>query len=108
MTDGETTRRPDDWVRLTFFAGLSIVLTIVVLFVLRRIFPAFHYPLTLLTPYGASIIACGVLGLVLGAWRKGAAGAANLAASLICFAAPAATLYAMIAVACRSITLQCI
>ncbi len=108
MTDAPATRKPDDWVRLTFFAGLGVVLTIVVLMVLRRIFPAFHYPLTLIAPYGASVIACGVLGIVLNAWQKSATGGANLIASLICFVAPAVTLYAMVAVACRSITLQCI
>jgi hypothetical protein len=104
----DVSRKPDAVVRLTIFAGLGIVLTIVVLIVMRRVLPALHYPLTLISPYGASVVACGVLGLVLSAWQKGATGAANLAASLICFVAPAVPLYAMIAVACRSITLQCI
>jgi hypothetical protein len=108
VTGASTTRKPDDWVRLTFFAGLSIVLTIIVLIVMRKIFPALHYPLTLVSPYGASVVACGILGFVLNAWQKRAAIAANLTASLICFAAPAVTLYAMIAVACRSVMLQCI
>lgn len=101
-------QRPDDWVRITIFAGASIVLTIVVLFVLRRLFPAFHYPLTLIAPYGTSAAACGVLGVVLSAWRNSAAPAANLAASLVCFMAPAVTLYGLIAWACRSLTLQCL
>ena len=99
---------PDDWVRITIFGGASIILTIVVLFVLRAIFPALHYPLTLITPYGASVAMCGLLGFVLTAWRKGAAPAANLAASLVCFIAPAVTLYAMIAWSCRSVMLQCL
>jgi NADH:ubiquinone oxidoreductase subunit 3 (subunit A) len=99
---------PDDWVRIAIFAGISIVLTVVVLFVLRAIFPAFQYPLTIVTPYGAGVVACGFLGFVLSAWRRGAAPAANLAASLVCFVAPAVTLYAMAAWACRSVTLQCL
>jgi hypothetical protein len=108
VTGAEFTRKPDAWVRLTFFAGLSVVLTIVVLIVMRRVFPALHYPLTLSSPYGASVAACGVLGVVLNAWQRRAPVAANLTASLICFVAPALTLYAMIAVACWSFTLQCI
>jgi hypothetical protein len=108
MADGsEVSREPDDLVRLTVFGGVCIPLTIVVLIVLRAIFPALHYPLTLIVPYGASVVACGALGFVLRAWRKSAPVAANFAASALCFAAPAVTLYAMIAVACRSIALQC-
>jgi hypothetical protein len=99
---------PDDWVRIAIFAGASVVLTIVVLFVLRATFPAFRYPLTLITPYGVSVAMCGLLGFVLSAWRKGAAPSANLAASLVCFVMPAATLYGMIAWTCRSLTLQCL
>jgi hypothetical protein len=108
VTGAESTRKPDDWVRLAFFAGLSVVLTITVLIVMRRVFPGLHYPLTLISPYGASVVACGILGVVLSAWQKGAPVAANLAASLICFVAPAIALYAMIAVACWSFTLQCL
>ncbi|HEY1836310.1 MAG TPA: hypothetical protein VGG36_01530 [Rhizomicrobium sp.] len=108
MTNARATRKPDDWVRLTFFAGIGIVLTIVVLIVLRRLFPALHYPLTLIWPYGVSVVGCGVVGFALRAWQKGAPASANLTASLICFVVPAVALYAMIAVACRSIALQCL
>ena len=99
-------RVPDDWVRIAIFAGTSIVATVVVLIVLRRVFPAFQYPLTLITSYGVSVVTCGLLGYVLSAWRKGAKPAANLVASLVCFIAPAVTLYAMMVWASRSLALH--
>jgi hypothetical protein len=98
----------DNAVRLTIFAGACIALTIVVLIVLRAVFPGLRYPLTLIMPYGASVMACGILGIVFHAWRKSAAPAANFAASLLCFLAPAVTRYALVALGCKSITLECI
>lgn len=101
--EAHMTRKPDDWVRLAFFAGLSIVATLVVLIVLRRVFPGLNYPLTMVTPYAVSVASCGLIGFMVSAWRRGAGRAANLTASLVCFIVPAITLYVMMMVASRSL-----